>query len=84
MQLVDMDEGCERNAALVLNPGIDVVGVHFEEQLRHLREWRWPPGIDARAEAGGPSQPNQIPIVSIVVGMLVGQEDVTQSRQPDN
>ena len=33
--------------------------------------------VDARAEPGGPSQPNQIPIVRIVVGMLVGEEDVT-------
>jgi hypothetical protein len=59
------------------DPSVDVVGVHFEEQFRHLRERRWPLGIDAGDEPRSSSQPNQIPIVRIVVGVLVRQEDVT-------
>jgi hypothetical protein len=68
--------GLRLASAFIRNSGVDVVGVHFEKQLGHLRERRWSLGIDSRAEPGGPSQPNQIPIVRIVVGMLVGQEDV--------
>jgi hypothetical protein len=76
-QLVDMNQWNQRNPTVILDPSVDVVGVHFEEQLRHLRKRRWSPGIDARAEPRGPRQPNQIPLVRIVVGVLMGQEDVT-------
>ena len=76
--LVWVNQRHERRPAFVCNPRIDIVGVHLEEQLRHLLERRWSPRVDSGVQAGGPRQPDQIAVVSVMVGMLMGQEDVPQ------
>ena len=71
--------GHERHPALVGDAGLDVVGVHLEEEPRHLLERRRPPGVDPRPQARGPGQPDQVAVVGVVVRMVVGEEDVAQA-----
>lgn len=66
-QLVGVNERHKRNAPFVANSHVDVVLVHVEEEARHLFERRGAPGIDARLQAGRPSEPNQVPVVGVVV-----------------
>jgi hypothetical protein len=51
-QLVDMNQWDKRHAAFVSDPRVDVGLIHFEKQLGHLRERRWSPRVDLRAEPG--------------------------------
>ena len=52
-----------------------------EEQPGHLRErWR-SPSIDTRMQPGTPREPNEIPVIGIVVRMVVRQENVAECGQ---
>ena len=70
-----------RVPSVVCHPGVDVVHVHLEEQLRHLLERRWSPRVHPRRQASRPREPNQISVVGVVVRMLMRQEDMTQTGQ---
>ena len=78
-ELVRMNERRQRFAALIGDAGVDVEGVEIEEQLRHLRQRRRPPGVDTRLQSRGPRQQQQVAIVSVVIRVLVRYEDVTQA-----
>ena len=82
-QLVDVYERSERDTALVGDTSLDIVGVHFKKQTRHLFDRRRPPRVDARPQAGGPREPDQIAVVGIVIRVLVRDKDVPQGRQLD-
>src|SRR5207247_2140123 len=80
-ELVNMDQRFERHAAFVRDPRMNVIRIQVKEQPGHLRErWR-SPRIDACAEAGGPGEPYQIPVISVVIRVVVRQKDVAQSGQ---
>jgi hypothetical protein len=76
-----MDQRDQRHAPFVRDPGADVVGVGLEEQFRHARQRRRPPGVDALAEPRGPRQEQEIPVVGVVVRMMMGDENVPDVRQ---
>ena len=60
---------------------LDVRRVHLEEQARHLpKRWR-APRIDSRSQPGGPRQPDQVAVISVVVRVVVRDEDVAKRRQ---
>lgn len=80
-ELMDMNQRHEWHAAFVGDPRTNVVGIHFKEQPGHLRERRRPPRVDPCAEPGGPCKPDQIPVISVVIRVVVRQEDVAQRRQ---
>lgn len=48
---------------------------------RPIPEGRRSPGINTPAEAALPSQPNQVSIVRIVIGVVMGQENVPHAGQ---
>ncbi len=80
-QFVRTDQGHEGWPAFVRDAGIDVVGVHFEEQPGHAVERGRAPGIDVVLQAGGPGEKQQVAVIGIVVGVLVGEEDVTDGGE---
>lgn len=78
---MDVDQWHERHAAFVSDPRLNVVRIHLKEQPGRLCEWRRPPRIDPCAEPRGPCQPDQISVISIVIRVVVRQEDVAQRGQ---
>src|SRR5678815_2901278 len=70
-QLVDVNQWNERNSSLVSDARIDVVRVHLEEQLRHLRERRWAPSVYAGPKPRGPRERKQVSVVGIVIRVMM-------------
>jgi hypothetical protein len=80
-ELMDMDQRHEWHATFVSDPRVNVVRIHFKEQPGQLRErWR-PPRVDPCVESGSPCKPDQIPVISGVIRVVVRQKDVAQRRQ---
>ena len=82
-ELVWVHERPERHSPFVRDADVDVVLVHLEKQTRHSREGRRPPGVDARVQPRGPCEPDEVPIVRVVVRVLMRDEHMAQRRQRD-
>src|SRR4029077_5078578 len=81
VQLVDMNQRNERHPPLIGDTRLDVRRVHFEEQPGHLLE-RWgDPRVDSRSFYGGPSQPEQVAVIGVMVRVMVREEDVPKCWQ---
>ena len=73
--LMRPDEVGQGPSAFVGDPGADIDVVHLQEQLRHTLQGRRAVGVDRCRKARRPAQQQQIPIVGVVVGVVVGQKD---------
>jgi hypothetical protein len=80
-QLVDLNQRSEWWPSFVGDARPDVKRVHLEEQRRHLLERWWAPRVDTRPESARPREPDQVAVVRVVIGVMVGDEDVAQLRQ---
>src|SRR4029453_1872541 len=78
IELVRMHERLQRRPPLVLDPRSDIVFVQLEEQLRHLYERRWSPGVNAGDKPGRPGQQDQVAVIGIVGGMVGSDKNVWQ------
>jgi hypothetical protein len=79
-QFMRMNQRRERNSSFVVRAGSNVILIHREKQFRHSRE-RGRPRIHASAQSGPPRDQQQGFVLSIVVGMVVCDENVPQSVQ---
>ena len=68
-------------AAWVVDPGGDVEIIEREELPSHARERGRTPRVHRRAETRGPRQQQQVAVIGVVVGVVVGEEDVPEGRQ---
>jgi hypothetical protein len=82
-ELMNMDQRLEWDASFVRRSRVNVVLIHIEKQPGHLRKrWR-SPRVDAGAETSSPGEPDQVPIIGVVIGVVVRHEDVPERGQRD-
>ena len=76
-QVVSVYQRPEWQASLVGRARLDIGRVHLEDLIGHARErWR-APTVHASLQPGSPREHDQISIVGVVIGVMVGDEDVS-------
>jgi hypothetical protein len=73
--------GGQGRSPFVRDPDIDIIGIQIKEGFRYLLKGRGSVSIDSSFEPGYPCIVRKVSIFEIMVRMVMGDENVFQSRK---
>src|SRR5581483_1426124 len=73
--LMGLDERFERDAALIFDACANVYRAHLDKELRDFPQRRRSPRLYGVAQTALPCKQKQVPVVSVVVGVMMGNEN---------
>jgi hypothetical protein len=79
--LMGPEQGSDWYPPLIAGAEFDVHRIQCQVLLGHPPEWRRTPAIDRRLEARGPGQQQEIAVVGVVVGMMMGHQHVAERSE---